>query len=359
MSARTQFWLFQCLGWSAFVGALLLPWLGALPLGSMLVAKAPLVGAGVGVTLLLRLLYRELIRRGARAWMIAATIVAASYIAAIAWSGIADWTSRVVLRGAEHASLIRLSFDRFGGTSYCALVLIAWSLLYFGVTQYKSLGLERERSICAESLAREARLEALRYQVNPHFLFNTLNAISTLVVEVRTTEAGRMISQLSDFLRLTLSGDGEAEIALADEVRFARQYLEIERVRFGDRLAVTIEIAPEVESLRVPALILLPIVENAVRHAIERNERGGAIAIRASLHENALRLSVSDDGPGSATVPIAGSGIGLSNTRARLHQLFGSQQLFRRSSLQNGGSEYLMEIPVRYGAQSQARLAHA
>ena len=168
-----------------------------------------------------------------------------------------------------------------------------------------------------------------------------------------------MISQLSDFLRLTLSGSGEAEITLADEVRFARQYLEIERVRFGDRLAVTIEVAPEVESLRVPALILLPIVENAVRHAVERNERGGEITIRASLHENALRLSVTDDGPGGAAVPIAGSGIGLSNTRARLHQLFGSQQLLRRSSLENGGSEYLMEIPARYGAQSHAQLVDA
>src|SRR6478609_3671955 len=139
MSARQQFWLFQALGWSAFVGALLLPWLGALPLGSMLVAKAPLVAAGVGVTLLLRLVYRELRQRGAPAWMVAATIIVASSLAAIAWSGVADWTSRVLLRGAEHVSLIRLSFDRFGSTTYCALVLIAWSLLYFGVTQYRSL----------------------------------------------------------------------------------------------------------------------------------------------------------------------------------------------------------------------------
>jgi two-component system LytT family sensor kinase len=359
MSARRQFWLFQTLGWSAFVGALLLPWLGALPLQSMLLAKAPLIGAGVGVTLLLRLFYRELLQRGARSWVLVASVIVASYAAAIAWSDIADWTSRVVMHAGEHTSLIRLSFDRFGGTWYCALVLIAWSLLYFGLTQYRALGAARERSLQSESLAREARLEALRYQVNPHFLFNTLNAISTLVVEVRTAEAAGMISQLSDFLRLTLSGDGEAEIPLAEEVKFARQYLEIERVRFGDRLAVTIEIAPEIESLRVPALILLPIVENAVRHAIERNERGGRIAIRASLHGDALHLSVSDDGPGENATSSAGSGIGLSNTRARLHQLFGTRQAFRWKSLQNGGSQYLIEIPARDGARSRPQLVHA
>ena len=346
MSARTEFWLFQCFGWSTFVGALLLPWLGAVPLQNMLVAKAPLIATGVAATLALRVLYRALLARGTRPWLMAASVLIASYIAALAWSDIADRISRTVLHAAGHSSLIRLSFDRFGGRWYCALVLIAWSLLYFGLTQYRALGAARERSIRSESLAREARLEALRYQVNPHFLFNTLNAISTLVVEVRTSEAAGMISQLCDFLRLTLAGDGEAEITLANEVRFARQYLEIERVRFGDRLAVSIDVASGLESLRVPALILLPIVENAVRHAIERNERGGCITIRAALQSDALHLSVTDDGPGRATTPVAGSGVGLTNTRARLAQLFGSRHALRWSTLQNGGSQYLIEIPA-------------
>jgi hypothetical protein len=339
------------------VAALLFPWLGALPLHGMLVAKAPLIAAGIGVTLLLRMLYRALLRAGARGWMLALAVGAASYIAAIAWSTSADWTSRTLLHGAEHVSLIRLSFDRFGGTWYCALVLLAWSTLYFGVTQYRALLAERERSVRSESLAREARLDALRYQINPHFLFNTLNAISTLIVEVRSSEAAAMITRLSDFLRLTLSGDAEAEISLADEVSFVRQYLEIERVRFGDRLIVDIDIAPEVESLRVPALILLPIVENAVRHAVERNERGGRIGIRAELHDEALRLIVTDDGPGGESPSIAGSGIGLSNTRARLQQLFGVDQRLQHSNLRNGGSEYLLEIPARAGAASRAQFA--
>ena len=283
MSARVQFWLFQCLGWSAFVGALLLPWIGALPLGGMLLAKAPLVGVGVGVTLLLRALYREMLRAGAHGWLLALAMVAASCAGATLWSTASDWMSRTLLHDAEHISFIRLSFDRFGGTWYCALVLLAWSLLYFGVSQYRALMSERERSVRSESLARKAQLDALRYQLNPHFLFNTLNAISTLVVEARAGEAASMISQLGDFLRLTLSGDAEAEISLAEEVSFVRQYLEIERVRFGDRLSVKIAIPPEAESLRVPALILLPIVENAVRHAVERNEHGGRIAIGAEL----------------------------------------------------------------------------
>jgi signal transduction histidine kinase len=359
MSARLQFWLLQSLGWSAFVVALLLPWLGAFPLGGMLVAKAPLVGAGIAATLLLRALYRMLLRRGMRDWMLAVVVCGASYVAAVAWSTGADLISRTLLHDSEHVSLIRLSFDRFGGTWYCALVLAAWSLLYLGATQFRALTAERERRMRSDSLAREARLEALRYQVNPHFLFNTLNAISTLVVEVRTSEAAGMISRLSEFLRQTLSGDGEAEIALADEVRFASQYLEIERVRFGERLVVLIDVDSELETLRVPALILLPIVENAVRHAVERNERGGRVTIRARRDDGALRLTVIDDGPGHSAMPIAGAGIGLANTRARLHQLFGSHQALHCTCLESGGRQYDIEIPAQGALSSRRTLAFA
>ncbi|HEY2896881.1 MAG TPA: histidine kinase [Gemmatimonadaceae bacterium] len=357
MSARTQFWLFQCLGWTGFVAALLFPWLGALPLQGMLIAKAPLIIAGVAVTLLLRMFYRALLKAGVRGWMLVLAVSVATYAAAIAWSFSADWISRVLLHGVEHVSLIRLSFDRFGGTWYCALVLLAWSMLYFSVTQSRSLLTERERSVRSESLARKARLDALRYQINPHFLFNTLNAISTLVVEVRSAEASAMISRLSDFLRLTLSGDSDAEIALVDELSFVRQYLEIERVRFGDRLIVDIAIPPELEMLPVPALLLLPIVENAVRHAVERNENGGRIAIRAELDRETLHLIVADDGRGEEPASSAGSGIGLSNTRARLQQLFGDRQQLRHTARRNGGSEYLVAIPARWGAASPSHFA--
>src|SRR5256885_10663890 len=129
MSARAQFWIFQGLGWSAFVCALLFPWLGALPLQGMLLAKAPLVAAGVAVTLLLRLLYRTLLDAGARGWMLVVAVGVASYAAAIVWSITADWTSRTLLHDVEHVSLIRLSFDRFGGTWYCALRRLPWSRL--------------------------------------------------------------------------------------------------------------------------------------------------------------------------------------------------------------------------------------
>jgi LytS/YehU family sensor histidine kinase len=311
------------------------------------------------VTLLLRALYRALLVRGAPGWMLALAIAIASYAAAMLWSASADWTSRRLLHGVEHVSLIRLSFDRFGGTWYCALVLLAWSLLYFGVTQSRALLAERERSVRSESLARKAKLDALRYQINPHFLFNTLNAISTLVVEVRSTEAAAMISRLSDFLRLTLSGDADAEITLAHEVSFAKQYLEIERVRFGDRLTVDIHTNPDTDSLLVPALILLPLVENAVRHAVERNERGGRVSIRAELHQDVLHLAVTDDGPGDEVASNAGSGIGLSNTRARLQQLFGDRQQLRHTALASGGSEYLLAIPVRRAATSHRSMSAA
>lgn len=359
MSARRQFWLLQCLGWSSFVGALLLPWLGTIPLHVMLAAKVPLVASGIAASLLLRALYRRLLARGTPGWMLVTSVIVASFAAAIAWSTTSDWISRVIMQGTEHVSLIRLSFDRFGGTWYCALVLIAWSLLYLGVRQFEALSAARERGVRSESLARLARLEALRYQVNPHFLFNTLNAISTLVIESRTTQAASMIAQLGDFLRLTLAGDGEAEIPLEDEVEYARQYLEIERVRFGDRLTVDIAIDEDAASLRVPALILLPIVENAVRHAVERNERGGRVSLSARRVGDALHLSVSDDGPGASNLPIAGYGIGLANTRARLQQFFGSEGSLRRHGLGNGGSEYVLELPLHDGEALPHAFAHA
>ncbi|MFI5243409.1 MAG: sensor histidine kinase, partial [Gemmatimonadales bacterium] len=363
-TARAQFWILQAVGWSAFVGALMQPRRGAIPLSRMLMANAPLVITGVAATLLLRALYRALTRRAAPGWVVAATVAAYSYLLALAWSTSADWASRSLLHGSEHASLIqlsliRLSFDRFSGVLYCTIVLIAWSVLYFGITHHRELVAQRERSLRAESLAREARLDALRYQVNPHFLFNTLNAISTLVVERRTTEATGMIAQLGGFLRHTLDGADDAEIPLEEELRFARQYLEIERMRFGDRLAVTIEAAPEVRSLRVPAFILLPVVENAIRHAVERNERGGRIAILARRLADVLELTVLDDGPGVRGSPAAGSGIGLSNTRARLANLYGSRSSLRWNLRDNGGSQFVLEIPLHGSATPRRTLAHA
>ena len=128
---------------------------------------------------------------------------------------------------------------------YNAFTMLAWSVLYIGIRYYAALQAERERSLAAEAAAHQAQLEALRYQINPHFLFNALNAVSTLVTERRNDEASRMLARVSDFLRLTLTAPVRDEVALADEIDYVRQYLEIERVRFGERLRTEFDVAPD------------------------------------------------------------------------------------------------------------------
>jgi two-component system, LytTR family, sensor kinase len=187
-------------------------------------------------------------------------------------------------------------------------------------------------------------LQALRYQLNPHFLFNTLNAISTLVVDKRNAEAGKMISRLSDFLRLTLDRPDVEEVPLSDEIEFARRYLEIEQVRFGDRLSVNIDVDDDAWTARVPALVLQPLVENAIRHAVAPREAGGRIEIGARVAGRAVQVWVADDGPG-LNANGNGTGIGLANTRERLQQLYGSAHRFQ---LVNGcGLRAELEIPLR------------
>src|SRR4029079_9430806 len=186
----------------------------------------------------------------------------------------------------------------FSGAVYNAFTMLAWSVLYIGIRYYAALQEERERSLRAEAAAHHAQLEALRYQINPHFLFNALNAVSTLVTERRNDEAARMLSRVSDFLRLTLTAPVREEVALADEIDYVRQYLEIEHVRFGDRLRTEIDVMPDACDAAVPAFVLQPLIENAVRHAIAPRESGGTITIEAQRAGDVLRVAITDDGPG-------------------------------------------------------------
>lgn len=194
----------------------------------------------------------------------------------------------------------------------------------------------------------QAQLQTLRTQLHPHFLFNTLNAIATLVH--RDPEAAdQMIARLSDLLRLTLEGIGVQEVPLANEIDFLRGYLEIEQARFGDRLTVDMQIPPEVLGARIPYLILQPLVENAIRHGIAPRSQPGRVVIRAKSKNGFLVLEVRDSGPGLA----AGSdtdtrqGMGLSNTRSRLEKLYGEHQRFEMKNGSNGGFVVTLTFPLQ------------
>ena len=193
----------------------------------------------------------------------------------------------------------------------------------------------------------QSQLEALKMQVQPHFLFNTLHSISALLSK-DTDGARKMITRLGDFLRLTLENSGSMEVTLQQEIEFLNGYLEIERIRFQDRLTTDIHVDPAVLDVRVPNLILQPIVENAMRHAIG-NSTSGRVEITAAPRNGVVRIEVRDNGPGiqvdRSHEPPRGRGLGLANTRARLAGLYGNAASFELTNDPAGGLVVALEIP--------------
>jgi LytS/YehU family sensor histidine kinase len=342
-------------GWGLFAAGMFVAGVSIWPVAYTAAVKSSLVFFGFALSLVLRQIYRALGRRGVPLVVILIVALPLSFGAAGVWMAAHHFVvSAYVAWQRGEPPLAGRGFPDFVNTIYYFFVLLAWSVLYFGVQAYLDLLDERERLHKAESLAHEARLRALRLQLNPHFLFNTLNAISTLVAESRTTEANRMLSRLAEFLRMTLDRPESDEVSLANEVGFARRYLEIEEIRFGERLKVDISVTPEAAVALVPTMILQPLVENAVRHAILPRESGGAIAIVAERQHGWLTLGVHDDGPGLDDVTALSRGVGLSNTSTRLTELYGdsAEICFARSD--RGGLAVLIRLPFRTAAAETA-----
>ena len=201
-----------------------------------------------------------------------------------------------------------------------------------------------------ELRASQAQLQALKMQLHPHFLFNALHSISALV-HTDPDAADKMIARLGDFLRLTLETSAAQEVPLRQEIEFLNCYLEIERIRFRDRLTTSIEVDPRVLDCRVPNLILQPIVENAIRHGVSQRAAAGRIEVRAVGAGQTLRLEVRDNGRGLPEGADAArgtkGGVGLANTRARLQQLYGAGYRFDLSNAPAGGAVVTLEIPLR------------
>ena len=349
-SALPSFWLLHSAGWLAYGLAMMVSRVGMFPLRYMAVSKGMLMVMGFLISLGLRYVYRPLIRRGTPLLALLVVAVVASYVASLLWTAgdnLFDYPVTVALGVRQPAP--RGPVRPFLGAVYNAFTMLAWSVLYIGIRYYAALQAERERALKAEAAAHQAQLEALRYQINPHFLFNALNAVSTLVTERRNDEASRMLARVSDFLRLTLTAPVRDEVALADEIDYVRQYLEIERVRFGERLRTEFDVAPDAWEAAVPAFVLQPLIENAVRHAIAPRESGGAITLEARRSGDMLRVSIVDDGLGVRDEPRGnGTGrIGLTNTRDRLRQLYGDRGRLDLVSVPGGGTRATIEIPYR------------
>jgi len=195
----------------------------------------------------------------------------------------------------------------------------------------------------------KTQLDALRRQIEPHFLFNSLNGVAGLVREGRNEDAVSMIAELSDFLRRVLDDSQRQRVPLREELEFAQRYLDIQKVRFAQRLNFSVEVPEELYEAQVPSLILQPMVENAIKHGIARRAQGGAIRIAASRRNGMLTLSVYNDGPGLSAAPAA-SGIGISNVRTRLQGLYGDQFELRLENRQPHGVEASVSVPYKESA---------
>jgi signal transduction histidine kinase len=234
-------------------------------------------------------------------------------------------------------------------------VIGTWSGLYFGIKYYRMVQQQREQVLKATNTAHEAQLRTLRHQLNPHFLFNTLNAISTLVLESENETANHTVTRLSAFLRHSLDRDPMQKITLADELEALDLYLGLEQLRFDDRLRIELDIEEAAYSARVPGMILQPLIENAVKNGITMSETGGSITIAGKTEDDMLCLSVSDTGPGipdpASAVTRGDQGVGLANARERLQVLYGEAHTFSVSNVQPHGLKVEMCIPLERNDQ--------
>ncbi|MBS0482272.1 MAG: histidine kinase [Proteobacteria bacterium] len=347
------FWRLQAAGWG---GAMLLRAMSSLANGlalSFLVLVLIATITGFSITLILSVIYRNLInRRPIVTWGVTALVLA---VAVVLYAFVDSWVN-----GLYYGDSSTGFAQRFIGLFYIDLTLLgAWTALYYMVNYFLQIEEQADQMIRLENQATQAQLAMLRYQLNPHFLFNTLNSISTLVLLKQTEPANAMLSRLSSFLRYTLVNEPTGRVTVAQEVETLKLYLEIERMRFEERLRTSFRIDPVSESALLPSLLLQPLVENAIKYAVGPQETGAEIIIATQLVGQNLRITVSDTGPGlqsnAANNRFAGvtfdggepvsTGVGLANIRDRLGQAYGENHRFETMEPSEGGFAVLIEIP--------------
>jgi two-component sensor histidine kinase len=336
---EVAFWSLQAIGWSAyfiaqFVSMLYYPE-SASPKKFSGYMSVLIDAALTGFVLssVLRYAYRRVRERPPA--QVVPTVLALVYLAALVWRLFIN--GGYVLFMDEHEMLE--GWGRiFTGALISTYLLLCWSALYFGIYYYESVQKEREATLRATALAQESQVKMLRYQLNPHFLFNTLNAISTLILDRDNDTASLAVSRLSAFLRHTLDQDPMKKVTLRDELEALDLYLGIEQLRFGTRLKLRHEVDAGALDALVPSLLLQPLVENALKYAIAPAEAGGTLQVGARLLGERLVLFVADDGPGVANPAAlgAGRGVGLRNTRDRLDVLYGRRARFESRNTQPG-----------------------
>src|SRR4051794_14770380 len=342
------FWILQSIGWSGYFFLRTISGFANSKGWMFVVHTLLLTATGYSLTLLMASLFRRLITL--RPVLTLVLSFAAVVLASTAFSVIEVWSVSTFINpsfkpeGVEYLGGILLDFS----------LLAAWTALYYGINYFLLLEDQIRQRERLEGQASSAQLAMLRYQLNPHFLFNTLNSISTLVLLKQTERANAMLARLSSFLRYTLANEPTAKVTLAQEVETLKLYLEIEKMRFEDRLRPHFRIEPETIGARLPSLLLQPLIENAIKYAVTPSEDGADIWITAAREGQAVRIEVADNGNGDDG-QLAGSpstGVGLANIRDRLSQAYGGGHRFETRKNERGGFSVILEIPYETGDKS-------
>lgn len=355
-AAQAPFWLALLAGLPAIasLALMVIPDLGhghapafkSLYLGLCLLWSVPLAA-----------LQRALWRRGLAWWRLLGIVFAATYAMAVA-NNLAGQLLAIAI-GWKHDATVQWA-SLLGGLESCWLALLAAGAAHAVLAYAYRLRREQAQHLAARAAMRDAELRALRYQLQPHFLFNTLNAVSALVAERRNAEAQAMIARLGDFLRGTLAAPQAHEVPLGEEIAAAEDYLDIERARLGDRLRLRWQVGPDVLRARVPRLLLQPLIENAIRHGIAPGAGVGTLEIAAVRDGDRLRLRVHNDV--AATLAAIddsaddGNRIGLRNLRERLQALYPDDHAF---SADADGNDFRVALDLPWHEHDDRRMADA
>jgi len=257
-------------------------------------------------------------------------------------------------------------WGQFGGWLFSSIfIYFCWAGFFHGIRYYQLLQFEHEimlkkeaeakteqlKRLSAQTVARDAKIKMLRYQLNPHFLCNTLNAINSLIECELSEKAQRMTVQLSKFLRYSLDNNPDTKLALAFEIKALELYLEIEKIRFGERLQLDFKISEEAKLALIPSLLLQPIIENSMKHVIAQNEDGGTISLLADVIDNQLVIELSDTGAGDQVdrnkiKGKKGRGVGLQNIDERLKILYPNNYQFIINVMPSGGIQTIIKLPL-------------
>ncbi|WP_438863944.1 sensor histidine kinase [Neptunicella sp.] len=358
---KPSFWVLHGLGWLFYVLILTLDnvaFIGSDKLDNDLVIF-PLLISGIlafWLTLPLRYIYCRL--WSLKPFSLFFTVALTSLLVAAIWTPLKNM---VIWSWEDHYSILLVlqgQFDAeheparlFMTISYAFFMVMVWSSLYFGINYHFRLVSEKEQHFRAVMLSHNAQIKMLRYQINPHFLFNTLNAISTLVIQGSKEKANDMLIRLATFFRYSLDNDPEKKITLREELEALRLYLDIEKTRFEDRLTVYFDVQSDAEKLLVPSLIIQPLVENSIKYAITKMKSGGEIRITAGCEDGHLTIQVADNGPFRCFSQLAekSQGIGLRNIEERLKVIYPQHHQFELSVAQPQGFVVTMQLPIEIG----------